>query len=379
MIASRTFFNSVKGVPSRTWALVAMCLVVMASLVSGSVWALSSGPLKQKLDWPTKKPKPSLCGGAGQACCTPPVGVQKAGLPKLVACGGGLGCNLSTGTCVAPCGGVGQACCDGPETRAMRWTSKGRVFSPAGKFLKDMCTQGICDAQSHVCTNPTCGTVEGQSCCPPSASQATAKCVADKLYCEFNNADLNSGSCLACGSLGREPCATGCTSPLGVLRGRCADCGRLNQAPCDSGCKDNLRVNGGVCSVCGGTGQPPCNGKCDAGLGQIGGKCTKCGGLHELACDTGCNQKSLIALSGVCTPCGLNLQPACAAGCTFGLDVVGGICQRCGDEGLRPCDRFGCLASLNIDGGICRRCGSLGQPPCSLGCLEGRLEAGICK
>jgi hypothetical protein len=127
----------------------------------------------------------------------------------LVSCKQGLGCDLASGTCVAACGGMGQACCDGPETRALRWTSDGRVFSPNPRFLREMCSAGACDKTSHRCF--ACGTADGAPCCPPDAAQATARCMGERLSCHFDAAGFNtSGTCHMCGIRGREPCPGGC-------------------------------------------------------------------------------------------------------------------------------------------------------------------------
>lgn len=118
---------------------------------------------------------PFLCGGLGQACCRPPRSITTAGYGHLVACGTGLGCDVTSNTCVQPCGGTGQVCCDGPETRAPKWTNDGRVYSPNYFGMREMCDRGACDIPSHRCFD--CGTVDGAPCCPPDAAQATARCI----------------------------------------------------------------------------------------------------------------------------------------------------------------------------------------------------------
>src|SRR5262245_45357288 len=63
------------------------------------------------------------CGGLGEACCRAPEASQNIpAFGPLVGCNKGLGCDITTNTCVANCGGAGQVCCDGPETRAPKWT-----------------------------------------------------------------------------------------------------------------------------------------------------------------------------------------------------------------------------------------------------------------
>jgi hypothetical protein len=292
------------------------------------------------------------CGSLGKACCTPPASAPQnpAALGPLVACQTGLGCDITTNTCVSPCGGAGQACCDGPETRATKWTKDGLPYSPNTWNMRDMCDAGACDRQSHRCF--TCGTQEGHPCCPPDAAQATARCADDHLQCRWDDKGLyESGTCEACGSPGKQPCRWGCDPELGILDKFCAACGRDGQPRCDDGCQKGLGLVRGICRVCGGNGQIPCDFGCRVPFGLTGGLCGVCGGQGSPPCDSGCGP-GMRLINGKCTFCGNVGQPPCAHGCGYELGVAGGVCRTCGTVGQIPCD-VGCEAGLVISGGKC--------------------------
>jgi hypothetical protein len=238
------------------------------------------------------------CGALGKACCQSPFQNVPAFGP-LVSCEQGLGCDITTGKCVSPCGGPGKPCCDGPQTRAPKWTADGRIYSPNAWNMQEMCEKGACDRQTHRCF--ACGTQDGTPCCPPDASQATARCVGRYLECEFNPEGFSvSGTCRACGSKGKPPCHWGCDMGLDIRNGLCDICGGKLQLPCDNGCKSPLRVQDGVCrSVppplqCGDEGQIPCaEMTCKANLNlnidMFSNRliCTaSCGHVHQYACRT---------------------------------------------------------------------------------------------
>jgi hypothetical protein len=118
------------------------------------------------------------CGAFGESCCRAPAASQNiAAFGPLVSCQQGLGCDITTNKCVSPCGSPGQVCCDGPETRAVKWTADGKVYSPNSWNMREMCDTGVCDKQTHRCI--TCGTQAGGPCCSSDAAQATARCFRD--------------------------------------------------------------------------------------------------------------------------------------------------------------------------------------------------------
>ena len=286
------------------------------------------------------------CGSVGEACCRAPAASQVPSLGPLVACNVGLGCDIQTNTCVQPCGGTGQVCCDGPETRAPKWTADGKPYSPNTWDMQEMCKAGACERQSHRCF--ACGTVDGQPCCPPDAAQATARCIGERLSCEFDPQRPYSiaGVCIKCGIAGRPPCDWGCDPGLGMLNKLCAACGGDGQVPCDGGL-------------------------CKPGLGKIGGVCRTCGGLNQIPCDTGCSG-GLGVRQGVCAACGNIGQPPCDNGCKTGARAINGICQPCGGLNQVPCDKgAACNYPYRVAGGVCKQCGQLGQIPCDVGCDGG--------
>jgi hypothetical protein len=225
-----------------------------------------------------------LCGAEGQPCCRAPFQNFPAFSP-LVRCNQGLGCDITTDECVANCGGPGQVCCDGPETRALKWTADGEVYSPTRPNMREMCDAGACDKQTHRCS--PCGTQDGSPCCPPDAAQYSARCVDDNLYCEFDLPNsVKSGTCRACGGKGKPPCSWGCDTGLGVLNKLCDFCGDESQPPCDDlGCHQ--------------------------GLGLVQGKCGKCGESQQVPCDN--------------NGCALGIRCS-ALGCVIGLRVLNGVC-----------------------------------------------------
>lgn len=278
------------------------------------------------------------CGALGQSCCKPP-GAVPASLGPLVSCKSGLGCDLANDVCVQPCGGPGQACCDGPETRAPKWTADGRIYSPNWFGMQEMCRGGACDRPSRRCF--TCGTRDGESCCPPDAAQATARCFGQNMSCEFSNSSATAGTCRLCGARFKPPCELGCDPGLKLLNGVCDFCGAEGQRPCD-------QIG------------------CDRGLGTVQGLCRRCGAVGQIPCDRGCNAGA-VAANGICVACGGAGQPPCAQGCGYGYTPIGGVCRPCGAEGQPPCAQR-CNYPLKVAGGVCRQCGAQGQIPCDSGC-----------
>jgi hypothetical protein len=289
------------------------------------------------------------CGAPGQRCCLAPFQNLPAFGP-LVSCQRGLGCDVTTNKCVSPCGGSGQVCCDGPETRALKWTAEGNVYSPTSWNLREMCDTGACDIQAHRCY--TCGTQDGGPCCPPDASQATARCVGDSLECQFDPGGFAvSGTCRACGSKGRLPCRWGCEPGLDIRNGRCDICGGDSQPPCDRGCNSGLGLAQGLCRQCGNAQQIRCDSGCKGGLKVKNGLCAACGDPGQAPCDSGCNSGTRL-INGACTRCGYNGQPACNNGCVPPTRVAGGICRYCGANGQVACDT-GCNQGLVLQNGFC--------------------------
>jgi hypothetical protein len=331
-----------------------------------------------------RKPSPLVgCGDLGGRCCRPPSSVSIPGLGPLVSCDRGMGCDVAADRCVQPCGGEGQVCCDGPETRALKWTDEGAVFSPDAPPglapLREMCDRGGCDRPTHRCF--ACGTTAGAACCPPDAAQATARCVGDRhLECEFDAGSTVSGTCIACGAQGKPPCFWGCDPGLDLRRGLCDLCGADGQPPCDRGCDKGLEIADGLCRHCGLRGQIPCDLCGPAGCAKtckfpfrvIRGLCDLCGREGQVPCDAGC-EPGLVLKQGVCArpSCGNDGQPPCADGCQRPLQPVGGLCRRCGGLEEPPC-AAGCNYPLKAAGGLCRFCGGNTQPPCDgTGCVSG--------
>ena len=302
------------------------------------------------------------CGDAGQRCCRAPAHAQNPAFGPLVHCNAGLGCNISTNTCQAPCGGEGQVCCDGPETRALRWTPEGKVFSPTSPFLREMCTIGACDRAKHQCF--VCGNADGARCCPPDAAQATARCVGERLSCSFDTAGLFvSGTCHKCGIRGRKPCDDNMCDPgLGLRHGLCDVCSREGQPPCDAGCQPGLASVQGICRACGGLNQTPCPNGCRGNLGVIGNRCTECGQSGQLPCNNGCAPNLRLINGTLCSVCGALNQVPCPDGCNFSLNVANGVCQRCGGLGQMPCDK-GCEPGLVLINQVCQRAPSPPDTP----------------
>ena len=310
-----------------------------------------------------------LCGGLGQRCCRAPAASQNIpAFGPLVSCDKGLGCDITTNTCVSNCGGIGQPCCDGPETRAPKWTADGKVYSPNTWNMVEMCRQGACEKQSHRCFR--CGMDDGGPCCPPDAAQATARCIGPNLTCAFDSFGFyTSGTCWACGKAGREPCSWGCEPGLGILKGLCQVCGGDFQPPCDKGCNPGLGTLKGVCRNCGDLGEIPCDFGCKGILKPRLGLCAVCGATGQPPCDAGCNPGT-IPRNGICTACGgLNQIPCANGACNYPLKLAAGICTYCGGNGQVPCDATGCNPGLVPNNGICSQtvpppdtCAQLGQP-----------------
>jgi hypothetical protein len=294
------------------------------------------------------------CGGLGERCCRAPEASQNIpAFGPLVSCNKGLGCDITTNTCVANCGGTGQVCCDGPETRAPKWTADGKVYSPNNPLMYEMCVSGACDKQSHRCFS--CGTTEGLPCCPPDAAQATARCIGGDyhFFCDFDpNSFYKSGTCKFCGLQGKKPCEDwGCDPGLGIRLGLCAWCGGDFQLPCDNGCKPGLDVANGLCRQCGYPGQIICDSGCKGGSTPQNGLC-------------GCGPGKILK-NGVCTACGNEWQVPCANGwCNPPLKVAAGVCRRCGANNEIACDGGVCNPGLVVNNGICRPPSQPpGQPP----------------
>jgi hypothetical protein len=299
---------------------------------------------------------PFACGALGKACCRAP----RQNIPAfgpLVSCQQGLGCDITTNTCVSPCGGPGQVCCDGPETRAPKWTADGKIYSPNYWNMQEMCDKGACDRQSHRCF--TCGVQDGAPCCPPDAAQATARCMSAFLECEYDPWGFyESGICRACGSKGKRPCDWGCDTGLDLRKGLCDICGGDFQPPCDNGCQPGLGLAQSLCRQCGNAGQIPCDNGCKGGLRLKNGLCAVCGAQSQPPCDSGCNPGTRL-INGVCTLCGYNGQPPCDSGCVSPMKVAGGVCRICGANGQIPCDS-GCNQGLVVKNGLCA---TPAQPP----------------
>lgn len=340
-------------------------LLLLAAKGFVCVSLLSACPSPVLVEAPIRQVSPFFgCGAQGQQCCRAPASSQN--LPAfgpLVACQQGLGCDITTNLCVSSCGGTGQACCDGPETRALKWTEDGKVYSPNYWNVREMCDGGACNRQTHRCF--ACGTQDGGACCPPDAAQATARCVGDNLKCQFDsNVFATSGICVACGKSGRKPCPWGCEPGLDVLKGLCAVCGADGQLPCDKGCNPGLGTAAqGLCRACGASGQIPCDFGCRSGLGVKGNLCVACGGAGQAPCDAGCKPGTRL-INNICTSCGGLNQPPCAQGCNYPLKVAGNVCRFCGGNGQVPCD-VGCDQGLVVSGGLCKPPGSSSPPMCA--------------
>ena len=289
------------------------------------------------------------CGDVGQACCRPRGALANPVFGNLIACNNGLGCDIQSNTCVQPCGGAGEVCCDGPETRALKWTSDGKVYSPNSILMKEMCSSGACDAKTRRCFS--CGTTDGGACCPPDAAQATARCFGRNMSCAFNDVAGTSGLCRQCGTLRKPPCGNGCDPTLKVRQGLCDICGAESQPTCDVGCDPGLEVAQGQCKRCGDSGQIPCDRGCNLGTKVINGFCTPCGGSGQTPCDQGCKY-GFTPISGMCMPCGANGQPACERRCDYPLKIANGVCRACGAKGQMPCD-LGCDHLLITVNGVC--------------------------
>jgi hypothetical protein len=321
---------------SRRGAVVLFCLCGPLLLVR----CVPRGAVPIPADSPVVDRPFLRCGAAGEACCQPPGGAHSSpSLGPLVSCQTGLGCDVTTLTCVSPCGGNGQVCCDGPETRAVKWTAKGQPYSRTDQWnLRDMCAGGACDKQTHRCF--ACGLDDGAPCCPPDAAQATPRCVGDRLECK------DSGLCEGCGFRGRPRCPWGCEPGLGIRNNLCDACGADGQPPCDVGrCNGDLGVLQGVCRPCGKNQQVPCDQGCRSGLGPRNGFCVPCGNDGQGPCETGCRPFTRLMADGTCRFCGNVGQPPCEWGCVYKAGVRGGVCRTCGALGEMPCDT-GCHVGL---------------------------------
>jgi hypothetical protein len=268
---------------------------------------------------------PPPCGGPGQTCCRPFFGPPPdPALGPIVSCQTGFGCDVTINRCTSPCGSPGQPCCDGPDTRATKWTADGRLYSPTGPFLREMCEGGVCDKQSHRCISIACGTQDGP-CCPPDATRGSAWCRDLSNYCEYDPQGHESGTCLACGGQGRLPCSWGCNPGTVLIDGRCAPCGAQGQPPCDLGCNPGMVLINGVCTAC-----PP-------GEIPIGGRCCPqnnvCGGV---CCDHPC--------------CGGGNTPYFPSCCSRDQQCCGG---RCYPNSWTCCGDHACPSDNCCDGGCC--------------------------
>lgn len=290
------------------------------------------------------------CGDLGQACCLPPAANLPPSLTPLVSCSTELGCDLTTNRCVQPCGGNDQVCCVGPETRAPKWTSDGRVYSPNWFGMREMCDAGACDRATHRCF--ACGMRDGAPCCPPDAAQATARCIGQNFECRHHEGTFYES-------------------------GTCIECGRRFKPPCEWGCDSGLELRQGLCDVCGAELQPPCDRGCNAGLAVAQGRCMRCGAAGQIPCDSGCRHPFKLQ-NGLCAACGENGQAPCDTGCVYGTTQIAGVCRHCGGEGQVPCEGR-CNYPMKIAQGVCRLCGAAGQIPCATGCNHGLVVSnGLC-
>lgn len=246
-----------------------------------------------------------MCGASGNICCHAPEIAYNPTYGPLVYCDEGLGCDIITDQCVQPCGGAGQVCCDGSETRALKWTREGRVYSPTGFELIEMCDKGACDITSHRCFS--CGATVGSACCPPDASQATQRCVGNNIMCQFE-----TGICIQCGNRGNPPCDTACDSGLELRNKLCDICGTDLQPPCDS--------------------EYSCENGCGAGLKIAKGLCQHCGSNLQIPCDAIILPDCKI-YQGECDP---------------SLAIINGVCA-CGTQGYEPCQDGSCFGSAHLN------------------------------
>jgi hypothetical protein len=333
------------------------------------------------------------CGALGKPCCRAPAGAQNiAVFGPLVSCQEGLGCDLATNTCVSGCGATGQVCCDGPETRALKWTADGSIYSHNSWNMREMCETGVCDKKTHRCI--TCGTQTGGPCCSSDAAQATARCFRDaqtgnRLVCNSPWADADS-YCVECGKSGQPKCLTAgearCDDGL-VEResdGVCVSCGQTGQPTCDRGepCRDGHSVPDRSFSQCIPAGGPnqPCrpNGDCDLQtlFCNAAHVCQSCGQPGEICCPPGrlpanasCVGPNNECHENRCFTCGQDDSPICPTGspCRTLSDPVDGWCRPCGGEGQRCCSSATliprCLPNMHCDDGICRRPSAPPPPP----------------
>ncbi|KAH8742636.1 hypothetical protein BGZ57DRAFT_919963 [Hyaloscypha finlandica] len=378
-----------------SWVIILLSLSPSALC---QVWSpLGQVPLFKDIRFPFFPPWFFFCGSEGQECCTP----SFATIPEygpLVKCDTGLGCDLTTSTCVSPCGAPGEPCCDGPETRALKWNNYG-VYSPTGFQMKEMCNDGFCDKPSHKCFD--CTSTPGSACCPPDASQATARCNGENLECKFDDSLAARGTCFLCGGAGNPPCHGECEQDLKLINGICVNCGDADQIACDEnrhecnhGCKDNLRLVDGICKACGDQGQIPCGVPayprcpkltnqfgCKTGMGIRQGLCQMCGTESKSPCDGfGCFPP-LARKNGLCTVyCGHeNQEPCDDRGCFPPLQVLAGNCKTCGSQKSPACPKGGCHPELGLLNGVCDLCGSDGRLPCDAGCNPPLLpQGGFC-
>jgi len=343
-------------------------LVVTPLLWAGSPSAVGGEPIRV--------PEFLRCGLLGNECCQAPIPLTSP-LGPLVRCNSGLGCDVLSDRCVQPCGEPGQVCCDGPDTRAPRWTDQGAVYSPTDWTLREMCSKGVCDTPSHRCLS--CGSSAGGPCCPPDPNEALARCMSDHLMCRFDDPlSAQSGTCFACGSLGKVPCYWGCDVDLDVRNKLCAVCGADRQPPCDRGCNRGLRIAEGLCRVCGAAGQIPCDSGCNVPLRLQNGKCALCGSDGRGPCDDGCDT-GLTLSGGVCRRCGANGEKPCDKGCRLPLRVASGLCRLCGGYGQEPCDVSGCDPGLMMSNRKCvtpdlpsQTCAGVGES-----CLPDNISGGM--
>lgn len=324
-----------------------------------------------------------ICGGLGQTCCHAPKSLQNlTAFGPLVSCDRGLGCDITTDRCVSSCGSPGQACCDGPETRALKWTTEGKVYSPNSWNMREMCNEGVCDKQTHRCI--TCGTTEGGPCCATDAAQVTPRCYRDaktgnRLVCHNRWEGDSGGMCIACGKWGQPVCLT---------RG---------EAPCDDGLVK--RESDGTCVLCGLIGQPPCDRGEPCRDGQAVpnksySECIPAGGPNQpCRSDGGCNYQGLFCNSGrICQPCGRPGEVCCPPGrlsgnaaCIGSSECRDNRCFACGYDNMPVClNGTPCYSLSEPEDGWCRPCGKDGQRCCQSStiigrCLDGRCDDGVCR
>lgn len=290
----------------------------------------------------------SRCGGPGERCCRPRGALSgSASSEQLVNCKSGLGCDLVSETCQAPCGAAGQVCCDGPETRAPRWTSDGKVYVPTGPMVREMCADSACVPETRRC-QANCGLRAEDACCGPQPGIAQASCLSPSLYCDFTpDSHFERGTCRACGLEGQPGCPRGraCADKLVEdPNGTCVACGEVGQRVCEN--------------------YPRCRGE-SAPHPATGATCVPAGRVNQPCLSDGTCIYSVCNPKRICEACGFPHLPCCrfrANSCLIG-QCGGGFCYSCGHIGERPCGNNQCFTGKVYDNGICGYESEGSQPP----------------